>query len=169
MAIKNPLRIWGTDTAENEKGMDPFVALQQNIEQELENFSRWFGKPLLERWRIGSWETFDPRINVTRSNGNVHVEAELPGMDEKDVQVSVTDNVLTVQGERKEEKKEEDKEKQTYRREFSYGSFCRSVTLPAEVMPEKAKAVFKNGVLTVDLPVSPTEAAKTQKIAVKSA
>ncbi|HUJ76751.1 MAG TPA: Hsp20/alpha crystallin family protein [bacterium] len=157
----------GTRQAAAPRELDPFTALQRRIDQEFESFGRWFRWPRFERFDFAPLADVTPRMNVSRQNGTVHVEVELPGMEQKDVQVNLEDNVLTVTGERKSEK--EEKGKETYRREFSYGSFSRSVELPAEVLADKARATFKNGVLTVDLPVNPATQAKTHKIPVQTA
>ncbi|MYE89174.1 Hsp20/alpha crystallin family protein, partial [Candidatus Poribacteria bacterium] len=81
---------------------------------------------------------------------HVEIRAEIPGLSEKDVQVSVTDDVLTLKGEKTQES--EDKDQKYHRVERSYGRFQRSFTLPANLDPEDIKAKFTNGVLTVSIP-----------------
>jgi HSP20 family protein len=95
--------------------------------------------------------------------GEIVAKAELPGLTKEDIEVKITENVLTIKGEKKKE--EEVKEKDYYRSERSYGSFMRSVELPREVQADKIKATFKNGILEVRLPVS--EEAKKKEIKVK--
>jgi HSP20 family protein len=90
-----------------------------------------------------------PLIDVSESEGNITVHAEIPGMDPNDIEVSVQGNTLTIRGERKQESIEEDKE--MYRSERSYGNFERSIPLPAAVDPEQAKASYTNGVLRIKL------------------
>jgi HSP20 family protein len=97
-----------------------------------------------------SWETFSPRVNVVEGDEEIKVSAELPGMDEEDINVSLSQGVLTISGEKKQE--EEQKGENYYRLESSYGSFQRSLPLPCEVDESKAEAVFKKGVLTINLP-----------------
>jgi HSP20 family protein len=104
----------------------------------------------------------EPAIDMYEEDNEVVVKAELPGMSKDDVQINFADNVLSIRGEKKKE--EEDKGKDYYRAERVYGAFVRSVALPAEVIPEKARAVFKNGVLEIRLPKS--EAAKKREIKV---
>jgi HSP20 family protein len=104
-----------------------------------------------------------PKINVKETKDSVVVKAELPGVAEEDITVEVADNVMTISGEKKEEK--EEKDEGFYHKEMYSGSFSRSFTLPSEVKSEKAEAEMDNGVLTVSVPkVAPKQAAK---IAVK--
>ncbi len=91
-----------------------------------------------------------PVVDILEANGHVEIRAEMPGLSEQDVQVSVTDDVLTLKGE-KTQKNEQDDQKY-HRVERSYGRFQRSFTLPANLNPESIKAKFTNGVLTVSIP-----------------
>lgn len=99
-----------------------------------------------------------PRFDVAETEDAVVVEAELPGMTEKDVQVTLQDNVLTIKGEKKKE--EETKKKNVYIAERSYGSFQRSLRLGPDLDTDKVQAGFKKGVLTITVPK--TEPAKSQ-------
>ena len=91
-----------------------------------------------------------PVVDILEANGHVEIRAEMPGLSEQDVQVSVTDDVLTLKGEKTQESEQND---QKYHRvERSYGRFQRSFTLPANLNPEAIKAKFTNGVLTVSIP-----------------
>ena len=108
-----------------------------------------------------------PAVDVAESDRAYKVHAELPGIDEKNVEVKVTDGVLTIKGEKQEEK--EEKKKDYYLSERSFGSFQRAFQIPNGVDLDKIEANFKKGVLTVTLPKS-TEAQKAEKkITVKSA
>ena len=89
---------------------------------------------------------------------------EIPGLEPKDVQVTLQDNILTVKGEKKEELKQKDE--RFYRMERSHGIFSRSIRLPSAVEGAKVNAVFKNGVLTVTVPKSPEAKASTIPIKV---
>ncbi len=91
------------------------------------------------------------------------VKADLPGMDEKDIKVELNDNILTISGSRTENR--EEKNKNYHRIERFSGSFCRSIELPREVDANKAKAEYKKGVLTIELPK--TGESRTKKIDVK--
>jgi len=91
-----------------------------------------------------------PRVDVLEKGSNVIVKAELPGVAPDDIHISVDGTVLTIAGEKKQE--QETKDDEYYRLERSYGSFQRVVALPSRVNEEKAKARYKNGVLTIELP-----------------
>jgi HSP20 family protein len=106
-----------------------------------------------------------PSMDISETSEEVIVKAEVPGMDAKDIQVSISNNILTIQGEKKHEK--EEKEENVHRVERSYGSFYRSIQLPAEVDSEKADATYKKGILKLKLPK--TKQASVKKIAIKAA
>jgi HSP20 family protein len=100
-----------------------------------------------EDWSLGAWA---PAVDIYEKDGNIVLKAELPGVDPKDVDVRVENNVLTLRGERKFD---EEVQKDSYHRvERSYGLFTRSFTLPNVVDTEKIKAEYKDGVLRMTLP-----------------
>jgi HSP20 family protein len=98
----------------------------------------------------GSLGVFNPQIDVVENDQEYKVTAELPGLAEKDIQVSLDRNVLTISGEKKAEK--ESKGDNFYHMERAYGSFRRTIPLPGEVNPEQIDATFKKGVLKITLP-----------------
>ena len=104
------------------------------------------------------------RLNLAESENDVTVTAEVPGVDPKDVEIKVTEGLLTIHGEKKHEK--EEKKRNYHYRERSYGSFHRSIRLPSTVDSNKVDASYKNGVLTVTLQKRPE--AKPKRIAVKT-
>jgi HSP20 family protein len=104
-----------------------------------------------------------PSIDVSETKNEIVVKAELPGMDPKDIDISLSDGSLVLKGEKKHEK--EEKEENYHFIERSYGSFVRSVPLPAEVKHDKINASYKNGVLKVVLPKS--EESKKKEIKIK--
>jgi len=104
-----------------------------------------------------------PALDVSEDKENLYVAADLPGVEEKDIKLNLQAGVLTLSGEKHEEK--ETKEKNFHRIERSYGSFSRSITLPCAVAVDKAVAKFKNGVLNVTLPKK--EEAKPKEITIK--
>jgi HSP20 family protein len=106
---------------------------------------------------------FSPAIDIYEEEHDVVVKAELPGMKKEDIDISLTEDSITVAGEKKAEHKVE--KKNFYRYESSYSSFCRTMALPSDVQPEKVKAEFKNGVLEIRMPK--TEEAKKKGIKVK--
>ena len=101
-----------------------------------------------------------PAMEIVEKDGMLWLSAELPGVDTKDVDISVENGVLTIRGEKKEEHKEGEPDAKFFVWERSYGSFQRSFTLPRYVDAEKIAAKFENGVLTLTLPK--TEKAKAQ-------
>ncbi len=121
-------------------------------------FERFFGEelPSLELPRA-EWM---PRLDMTETKDNIVVKADIPGLEPKDLDVSLIGDTLTIKGEKKEEKEEKDEHRHLVERR--YGAFSRMVRLPAAVAPDKIKASFKNGVLTVTLPK--TEEAKQKAI-----
>ncbi len=155
------LRPFGRKSEVAVSGADPFTTMRREMDRLFENLSREFGWPMPER--AGA---IVPSIDVSETDSELKVEAELPGVDEKDVEVSVVDNVLTIRGEKKEER--EEKKKDYHLVERSYGSFARSITLPFAVEPDQAKATFKNGVLTITLPKPPEVKEKLKKIPVSA-
>jgi HSP20 family protein len=104
-----------------------------------------------------------PSLDVSETKNDLVVKAELPGMDPKDIDISLSNGLLTITGEKKQEKEEKDENYHLIER--SYGSFTRSVRLPREVQSDKITASFKNGVLRVTLPKS--EEAKKKEIKIK--
>ncbi|MCK4417815.1 MAG: Hsp20/alpha crystallin family protein [Candidatus Latescibacteria bacterium] len=104
-----------------------------------------------------------PRVDVAETDNEVIVTTELPGVERKDVKLSVEDNVLTIGGEKKQEK--ETKEKNYHCVERRYGTFSRSFTLPTRIQADKVKATFKDGILIIKLPK--VEEAKTKEIPIE--
>lgn len=127
----------------------PLVSFREKMDGLFEDFFGNFQN-------MGLWPTsfeksdFLPRIDVSESDKEIHVNAELPGMTEKDIEVTLENNVLTVKGEKKQE--EERKERNYYHVERRYGSFYRNIPIPGEVDTEKIEASFKNGVLNIIVP-----------------
>jgi len=143
-------------------GDDPLNLLQRRMNHLFDDF---FGGQLSDRWgRFG--DDFAPQIDISETSGELRISAELPGLDEKDVEVTLTDNVLTLKGEKKEEHVE-DKEDH-YHSERSYGYFERAVQLPDGTDTEKAKAKFKKGVLEIAIPKKPEAQTRSKKIELES-
>ena len=139
---------------------NPFMSLQREIDRLFDDFTRGF--PAFSSAGVGEML---PNIDVTETDKQIEITAELPGLEEKDVQVNIADNVLTIRGEKKAEKEEKDK---TYRLvERSYGSFMRSLELPEGVNADAIKASIEKGVLKVTVP-KPAPA-QVKKIEVKAA
>ena len=107
-----------------------------------------------------------PAADVSETDKAYQITAELPGMDEKNIEVKLANGVLTIKGEKQEEK--EEKQKDYHMRERSFGSFQRTFQVPDGVDSDKIEASFKNGVLSVTLPKSPEAQKAEKKIAVKT-
>jgi HSP20 family protein len=108
-------------------------------------------------------EDWNPSVDISETKDKLVIEADLPGLEKKDVQVNITGNVLTIKGEKADEKKE--KEENYYRCERYRGSFQRTLSLPVEVKADKAEAHFEKGVLKITLPK--VEAAKSKQIKIQ--
>lgn len=134
------------------RAMSPFMDMERMFEDFLPQ--SWF------RMMRGNWPSWSemklplegrlPNVDVVDRDTEVVVRAELPGVDKKDLDVSLSNNTVTIKASTKEEHKEEKGD--YYRCEISQGSFARSVALPAEVDGDKAKATFKDGVLELVIP-----------------
>jgi HSP20 family protein len=126
-------------------------------------FQRFFGLPVESRSN-GESNVWAPRVDVSETDKAYLVKADLPGVDPKDVEINVRDGILTVRGEKKEQK--EEKHKNFHRVERFVGQFFRSIPLPTGVDEESVQATTTKGVLTVTIPKKPE--AQPKKIAVKS-
>jgi len=107
-----------------------------------------------------------PKLDIAELKDKFEIKAELPGMDEKDINLSLNDGVLTISGEKKAET--EQKDKGYYLKECSYGTFSRSVRLPDNIAEDKIEANFKKGVLFIDMPKKEPQAPKARKIEISS-
>jgi HSP20 family protein len=104
----------------------------------------------LQIWRDRYGDSFNPRLNVSETRKEIRVEAELPGMNEKDIDVQIEKGQLRIRGEKKHEERSQDDK--IHRMESSYGIFERIVSLPEYAKSEGAKAKFKHGVLDIRIP-----------------
>lgn len=136
----------------------PFAAMQQEAERMFDQFGRMFGEV---GWR---GQVAAPSVDITDTDKTLQVTAELPGMSEADIDITVQDGVLTLRGEKKQEKTEKDANR--YVSERHYGAFLRSFALPAGIDDSAIKATFDKGVLHITLPKLPEAAAKVRKIAI---
>lgn len=161
MAIRNLMPFGRRGVPVKREDENPFAALRREMDEVFDNFFRGFEAEPFER--AGA---FSPHVDVVETDDAIKVTAELPGMEDKDVEVSLNHDTLTIRGEKKEEK--EDKGRDFYRMERHYGSFQRTVALPREVESEKAEATFKKGVLTVKLPKTAKAVEEAKKISVKA-
>jgi len=141
----------------------PLTLWQRDLDAMFDDFYRGFGLAPFQSFEFGADE-FRPKIDVVDSEAELKITAELPGMDAEDVDLSLTQDILTIRGEKRAES--EDRGKDYHRVERTYGAFTRSVPLPCEVDPAQADAVFEKGVLTITMPK--TRTAECRKISVKA-
>lgn len=139
---------------------DPFTALRADMDRVFDSFlGRGFGRsPAIARAETS--DAVVPSIDMRETESGLVVEAELPGMDEKDISVTLNAGVLTLKGEKKAER--EEKKDDYYLMERSYGSFHRSFRVPDTIDADKVEAAFEKGVLKVTLPKRP-DAVKAEK------
>lgn len=135
----------------------------QQFRREMDNLvDRFFeGWPFRSLLREGEWA---PSVDVSQTSKEVIVKAELPGMDPKEIDISLQGNLLTIKGQRKQEKEEDGED--FHRVERSYGSFSRTIRLPAEVQVEQVNATYKDGILRIALPKVKEE--PSRKIEIKT-
>jgi HSP20 family protein len=148
------------------RGSDPFEALQHEVERVFDRFNGFRTWPaILSRpWpALFDDQYFVPSLEVIESDTAIEIAAELPGMDEKDIEISVADGSLTIRGEKKFER--DDKQKNYRLVERSYGSFERTLAMPPGVETSKIKAKLNRGVLKVEIPKSAAAKAQQVKIA----
>ena len=107
-----------------------------------------------------------PAVDVHEDEKGIYVKADIPGMDEKNLEVNIQNNILTIKGEKSEERRESNN-RRALMTERRYGSFQRSIRLPEGIKADRVKAEFKNGVLNIDIPCEHAEPAKKIKITVQ--
>jgi HSP20 family protein len=139
------------------RAANPFVALQQEIDRLFDGFSMSFAG--------SGTKGLAPTMDIAETDKDIEITVELPGLQEQDVQLNVADNLLTIRGEKKNEREETKKDYHLVER--SYGSFMRTVELPAGVDTDQIKAEMAKGVLKIAVP-KPAPA-QTKKIDVKTA
>lgn len=142
----------------------PIASLQRELNQVFEGFLSRFGKGL-EGLHL-PWGDHEAKSDVVEMENAIEISIELPGMTMEDIEVTVTDDLLTVKGEKKIERQEE--KKGYYLSERSYGAIWRTIPLPPGTDGSKAEASFRNGVLTVRLPQTPEAQARVKHIEVKA-
>jgi len=151
---------WEPFSAIRRRGRDVFGELT-GMQQEMNRlFDEFFG----ERQTEMSECAWTPMVDVSETETELRIRAELPGLNHEDIEINLQDNVLTLKGEKKQEQKEETEN--FHRIERCYGNFSRSFTLPANVKADAVQATFKNGILLITLPK--TEEARPKKIEISA-
>ena len=143
--------------------VSPFEEMERWFE---EAFRRPFFAPSwMPMFKLPEFGTTYPTVDIFEDGTDVVVKAELPGMKKDDIDVNISDDVVTISGEKRTEEKVEKKD--YYRLERSFGSFTRTLRLPSEIQSDKAKASFKEGILEVRIPKTEAAVQKVKKITVE--
>lgn len=140
--------------------MSPLRSLR-SLEKEFDDLFSAFGLP--SRWEEGRELEWAPPADIVETKDNYQIDLEMPGMNKEDVKINLTNDVLTIQGEKKME--QSTKEGNVHRTERSYGTFMRSFRLPGAVDTDKVKAEYKNGILHMTIPKA--EGAKSKQIQIQ--
>lgn len=156
-----------TENAPGAYPMYPFAGLREEMNRVFDNFFgdsflSPFGRGIATPTGSGRSAMIAPRVDVKETEKAIVISAELPGIDQKDVELTFRDGVLTLKGEKKYEKNQEDENVHVMER--SYGSFQRSFQVPDAVNAEKIEASFDKGVLTVTLPRKPETVMQEKRI-----
>jgi HSP20 family protein len=173
-ATKTPAKSEAGPSQLSARPKDFFGSLRDEVERVFEDFDRSFwGAPM--RWRGPDRDAFrgprlspawTPSVDIAEKDNMFEVTADLPGIDEKNIEIKLSGGILTVRGTREEHK--EEKKKDYYLSERQFGAFERSFQVPESVDSEKIDAHFKNGVLTVSLPKKPEAVKAEKKINIKA-
>lgn len=161
---------WGQKSnvpVKNENINDPFMSFRKEVDRLFDDFFNGFGGHAFPAVRTGGLNGGMPSLDVTDSDKELVVSAELPGLNEKDFEVSLVGDVLTIKGEKKHE--HEEKENERHYVERHYGSFSRSVRLPFDASEQDVNANYEKGVLTIRIPKPAEIQSKVKQIEVKAA
>ncbi len=150
---------------DNSSEFSPYLSLQHDMNRVFDNFFRTFETGMMNQFSEMSEGRFQPKVEVKESANDLRVSIELPGIDDNDLEVSVTDDALTISGEKREEK--EESTCGYYHMERSYGSFRRRIPIQCSIDKDKAAATFKKGVLNVILPKTADAKQNVKKITIK--
>jgi len=135
-----------------------FREMQEEMNRMLENMFSDIGMSESEKGEM-IWK---PAIEFDEMNGNYQIKAELPGVQKENIDVEVNEDSVVIKAH--SEKKEEEKQGNMYESEFRYGNYMRKIALPSQVKSNEAKAEFKDGILTLTLPKTPAEQAKSKRL-----
>ena len=134
--------------------LSPFRTLERFAEEVTRLFDDFgLGRGLGHAPVSGDFLTWAPRVDVMKHDNELVVRVDLPGMDKNDVKVNIAEDAITIHGER--HRSQEEERDGVYRAERNYGSFYRTIALPAGAATDQAKASFKNGVLEIRMPAAP--------------
>ena len=163
MSVRNMLpRLWRDDR-------HPLSALRDEMDELFESWTKEFGFPQIPWAQAQSGREISLRMNVSETDKELHITAELPGVDQKDIEITLTGGDLLIKGQKKSEtdEKKDERGRSYHRIERSFGSFQRRLSLPYDVDPDKVQASFKDGVLTLTLPKPPDVQKSAKRIEIK--
>lgn len=143
---------------------DPFLSLHREMNRLFDDAFRSFGRDLPTLGTLSSFNARWPNVEISDTDKQIKVTAEIPGLEQKDVEILLDDGVLTLRGEKRSET--EDKEKQFSER--YYGRFERRIPVGTEIIEDKIEAHFRNGVLSVVLPKTEKAQSQVKRIEIKS-
>jgi len=158
-----PWRDKSRDVVRQDDNLDPFIAFRHHVDRMFDDFFDTAFNRFPSAFSNGS---VTPTMDVEDTGNDFVVTAELPGLDSKDFEVTLTGDILTIKGEKKDERQEKKGENQYVERRF--GSFERSIRLPFEAADDKIDAKYDRGVLTVHVPKPPELTKPARRIEVKS-
>ena len=150
---------------EPSRALSPFEEMERRIEEFFRRPFSLFGPSWLPRLKMPEFEEISPTVDIFEEGHDIVMKAELPGMKKEDIEVNITDDIITLSGEKKKEEKIE--KKNYHRLERSYGSFVRSFRLPTEVQTEQVKAQFKDGILEIRVPKTEEAKKKEKKVQIE--
>src|SRR5690606_731588 len=165
MSIKSLLPFGRTTDMTQGGASDPFTAMRRDMDRLFEDFSRSMSLPA----GFSGTGMLSPKVNASETKKGLEITAELPGIDEKDIDVDLDDGILTLKAEHKAEKEEKDEKKHYHLVERSSGTYMRRFALPFEPDEDRIEAKFEKGVLKIAIPRSAEAAKQAKKIAVKPA
>lgn len=161
-------------TRESKGAAAPLSTLREEIDQLFDDFaSDWALRPFRRRgWQQAGgtspgWDMRSPEFDVVEKDGEIEIRADLPGMEEQDIDVKLFDGALMVSGERKEERKEGEEAGNYHLAERRYGAFQRLIPIPDQIDRDNVEARFRKGVLTIRLPKTAEARQKSKRIEVK--
>jgi len=161
-----PWRDKSQTPATREDYHDPFLSFRREVDRMFDDFFSGFGRRAVGP-SFGSWGTPTPSMDLTENDNEIIVTAEMPGLDNKDFEVTVSGDLLTLKGEKKAE--HEHRNGDAYYMERRFGSFSRSVRLPFEVKDEQVDARYEKGVLTIRMPKPAEMQQQARRIEVRTA
>lgn len=145
---------------------NPFISLQSELDRAMDDFYNLFAIPNISSDKFENL-TITPFVNLVEDKDSFKVEAEMPGLAEEDIKVSISDGILTIKGEKTVSSKNENKNYLS--REIQYGRYERNIAIPDSVDTEKAKATFKKGMLWVNIPKKAEVIKKSRELKVEKA